>query len=164
MSIDELSDAYHQFEERAMPKTVTVMCPIQVPDGWAPRGDTMIPPSSPDLYYLLMDGTVATGAVMKKHHFKELALPVRPIATEKTWERPEWLQDRWKWLTIAKLEAEYPYATVYTHQPLMTEHGGFAMCEGSAECTPIITTTALPHFKSLPPADRIWRIVERGEG
>lgn len=145
----EICDLYHQFEEREMPKTVTVSYAIQVPDGYELDSDRPVPVENSDQKYLSTCGDAVMGCnTLGGYRFR-----LRPIATEQTWERPEWLSplvQRIKWDEMCGWMVS----------------GGNRVWE-VLHVGPFLSRAAieqLPSIEGIPPADRIWRIVERGEG
>lgn len=131
-----------------MPKTVTVSYAIQVPDGYELDSACPVHVVDSDALYLSNGAATRGSSLLGEDLFR-----LRPIATEQTWERPEWLSplvQRIKWDEMCGWMVS----------------GGNRVWE-VLHVGPFLSRAAieqLPSIEGIPPADRIWRIVEKGEG
>lgn len=125
-------------------KTVTVE--VALPEGWEARN----PPPQP-VPARIFDGTRAAVTV---------CIDVRPIAQEKTWERPEWLGDGYEYITHSTDSG----FMVWVGTPELNKAGDWICRSAKGSGCNAVRIKHLPTFCDLPPAARIWRIVERGEG
>lgn len=135
-----------------MPKTVTVSYAIQVPDGYELDSACPVHVVDSDALYLSNGAATRGSSLLGEDLFR-----LRPIPAEKTWERPEWLHKSWKWLLY---DAGWRVSSYEQRPDIMRDYRGQSVPLSLA----IIAYNGWPDPSDLPPAERIWKIVERGEG